>query len=554
MKLGTGMKNNSITKTLLILTFLFLFVLVACKPDEEFSYPAGESIEIVNLGNTNILKVGATPLELISLITPSSAKQDVLWNSSDESIAIVTDGFVTGLRQGEVIITVTSVNDIHLQVSFTISVIDDKIEQDKINEVKLTLEELIPSEIDSNITLLTSLNGARITWNSSNYDAINRNGRVRQGRSDQLVTLSAIIKYEYNEGIFEKQVIVKKYIPKDLTNKKLVFTYLFDPNFSSFREGDLEKIDVINYSFGGIRNDNVSISLSHLDQVLSEAHKAGVRVVLAIGGWGVDGFSQACLTAKGRTTLVTSIIEAIQTYHFDGIDIDWEYPTATAGGLIGANPNDKANLTLFLKELRVAMDKLNPDLILSMAVAAGTYAANAYYEIGALSNVLDYLHIMTYDMINYSTYASTHHTNLYPSQYSNFSVTQAIEAYTSKGMPYEKIVVGAAFYGHLFKTTTEGVNGINAKSSTEGKGTVRYSQIASSYLNNPNFTLYYDEVAKASWLYGENTFISFDDPNSLAAKASYVLDNDLAGMMVWEYCQDDSSSTLLKAIYTNLKK
>jgi GH18 family chitinase len=95
----------------------------------------------------------------------------------------------------------------------------------------------------------------------------------------------------------------------------------------------LDRIDVINYSFGGINNNHVSINgLTNLTTIMEQAHAHGVRVVLAIGGWGVDGFSQACSTVESRATFIDSIMETIQKNRFDGIDIDWEYPTSTAGG------------------------------------------------------------------------------------------------------------------------------------------------------------------------------------------------------------------------------
>lgn len=40
-------------------------------------------------------------------------------------------------------------------------------------------------------------------------------------------------------------------------------------------------------------------------------------------------------------------MEALKKYQFDGIDIDWEYPTSGAAG-IDYHPSDKTNLTLFV--------------------------------------------------------------------------------------------------------------------------------------------------------------------------------------------------------------
>jgi len=46
--------------------------------------------------------------------------------------------------------------------------------------------------------------------------------------------------------------------------------------------------------------------------------------------------------------------------------------------------------------------------------------------------------------------------------------------------------------------------------------------------------------------------ISYEDPESIAAKAKYVIHQNLGGMMFWDLGQDDSRSTLLGAIYRQL--
>lgn len=539
-----------------IIIGLILIALSACTKTEPFDYDEAESIEIINLNETDILNVDNDYLELIALIMPSGALQDVSWFSSDDEIASVNSkGEVNGLKAGIVTITAKVTENPEIFNSIIITVIDTTSELLTIAGIINMLDEAIPYEVTTNLNFPTIIDQARLTWESSDYYVINRNGIVKQAPSDKYINLKAKIKLPHTEGVFTKTVMVKAYNLKNMNKGKTIFTYLYDPNFTNFHEGDLEKIDVINYSFGGIRNNKVSVGgLTKIDTIIPQAHAAGVRVVLAIGGWGVDGFSQACRDAASRTIFIASIMEAIENYRFDGIDIDWEYPTQTAGGLIVSNPNDKANLTLFMQELRTAMNKVNPDLILSMAVAAGTYAANSYYDIYALKDIINYLHIMSYDMIDYTNFISTHHTNLYPSSYANFSISQAVDTYHSKGLAKTKIIVGVAFYGHVFFTTSPGTNGIRASTDSSKRTTIRHQALKENYLNNSEYTVFTDDVAKANWLYGKNTFITYDSPYSISHKGQYVIDNGLGGLMVWEYCQDAHDSTLLKAMYESLNQ
>jgi chitinase len=46
--------------------------------------------------------------------------------------------------------------------------------------------------------------------------------------------------------------------------------------------------------------------------------------------------------------------------------------------------------------------------------------------------------------------------------------------------------------------------------------------------------------------------ISYEDPESLTAKADYVLSNQLGGIMIWELAADDSEDTLVNAVASAL--
>jgi chitinase len=46
--------------------------------------------------------------------------------------------------------------------------------------------------------------------------------------------------------------------------------------------------------------------------------------------------------------------------------------------------------------------------------------------------------------------------------------------------------------------------------------------------------------------------VSYEDPASLRAKARFVRDRGLAGMMYWEHSEDNG--TLLQALYDELRR
>ena len=69
--------------------------------------------------------------------------------------------------------------------------------------------------------------------------------------------------------------------------------------------------------------------------------------MIAIGGWNNGGqpFSQMASSAGTRKIFIDSVLEFINQYNFDGLDLDWEYP-----GQRGGNPNtDKQNFNNLIK-------------------------------------------------------------------------------------------------------------------------------------------------------------------------------------------------------------
>lgn len=58
-----------------------------------------------------------------------------------------------------------------------------------------------------------------------------------------------------------------------------------------------------------------------------------LKTLLAIGGWneGSSKYSTVAANATLRAIFVNSAIEWVQTYGFDGFDLDWEYPSQRGG-------------------------------------------------------------------------------------------------------------------------------------------------------------------------------------------------------------------------------
>lgn len=71
-----------------------------------------------------------------------------------------------------------------------------------------------------------------------------------------------------------------------------------------------------------------------------------------------------------------------------------------------------------------------------------------------VAEIVDYVQLMTYDMVD-GTRAG-HHAALGATKgdKSGLNTRDTVEAYHRAGVPYEKIIIGAAFYGRHFEVTS----------------------------------------------------------------------------------------------------
>ena len=423
----------------------------------------------------------------------------------------------------------------------------EKKEKELIEQIIVILDETVPTEtmVDLKLPFKVGDNNIIIIWNSDNPTAITGTGVIARKTYDQIVRLSATLKGSYITMTYTKDVTIKKIVLNSLDKENLTFAYLYSETFSSFLEGDLAKIDVINMCFAGITAGKVNVNAVKRINEIMAARTAGVRVVLSIGGWGVDGFSDAVLTVESRAIFIDSIMTAIKDYEFDGIDLDWEYPAVGAAG-INYRAEDKVNFTLFCQELRVAFDEYNPGLLLTAAVPGGS---PSLYEVKKLNECLNYLHLMSYDLSKSGI--TSHHSALHPSSNTISSASQAVNAYVKAGFDKSRMTIGCAFYGYKSTVVNPSAttNGINVANTTP-RGTISYTNIVNTILSTGNFVEYYDEQAMAYWLYDGTTFVSYENVSSINHKCNYAKTEGLAGVMFWDY-NNDKTGTLLNTIYNN---
>ena len=264
----------------------------------------------------------------------------------------------------------------------------------------------------------------------------------------------------------------------------------------------------VNDSFDGVRIDNPE----RLKMIVGlKQQNPQLKVLLSIGGWGSGRFSEMAASKENRAKFANDCLRVVKEFVLDGIDIDWEYPTQSTAG-ISASPDDTANFTLLMSDLRRAIgnDKL---------LTAATVCDAQYIDFKSCIDYMDLVNVMAYDMSE----GEAHHAALYPSEISGeCTSSQAVEAHLKAGVPKEKLVMGVPFYGKG-KREDAGVKAFRETGVLPEGYERRWSEESQvPYIVN----------AKGEFVWGG------EDVKSLTAKCQYILDHDLRGGMYWDYAND----------------
>ncbi|MDT7829886.1 glycoside hydrolase family 18 protein [Pricia sp. S334] len=342
----------------------------------------------------------------------------------------------------------------------------------------------------------------------------------------------------------------------------------------------VEKLTHIIYSFTNVIDGEMKFRVPEAAgpklKALVEQKKRNpdLKVMIACGGWGADGFSDMALTAQSREKFIESASKFIKEYRLDGMDMDWEYPGISGAGT-KARKEDTQNFTALMKGLREMLDRFETPKLLTFA-SAGWKRYYDHVEMEEVMKYADYTNVMTYDQVSGVSIYTGHHTPLgeirskdiegtpfhtyLDSLYQSGATTdphprsaqKIVDFLIKEGVAPKQIVIGSAFYGRVWQGVRPENNGLYQKSGGIHIGWMPYHQIRKSYEPDPDFERYWDDVAKAPYMYNaaDSLMISYDDTVSVSKKTEYVKEKGLGGIMFWELGNDTKEEgSLLDAIY-----
>lgn len=280
-----------------------------------------------------------------------------------------------------------------------------------------------------------------------------------------------------------------------------------------------------------------------------EAHKAGVKVLLSLGGWGWDEqFASIVAKPEAEDRYVTSVMEIIEGGDYDGIDLDWEYPDTEA-----EVPGFERLTRRFRKQLDAIGKTKGRPMLLTMA-ASSNPGTLKWLGKDFLLETMDWINVMTYDFTGDWTDYAGHHSPLFASSKEPGGGRRSSErtiAYLmdERGLPADRLALGIPLYGRGF-----GVK--EPYDSTKGVPKTRIP--GGDYRNleklrrEQGWTRRWDDETKNPWLLSPDrkAVIGYDDAESIALKTDWAVKKGLRGVFFWQVAADrlpDGSHPLQEA-------
>jgi chitinase len=320
---------------------------------------------------------------------------------------------------------------------------------------------------------------------------------------------------------------------------------------------------------GALAYQGGNLSAALAKSITAAAHANGKKAILMVGGVGSSATFASVTgeTAASAQAFAQKIVAFAQADGFDGVDLDWEAIIQNGNGGIG----DGARM----KNLALALRALWPNMVLTVAMGWDATSQSMWTGMKDAGGnwLFDQFNVMNYDAANgWPQWVSWFH-NAFDDAASNrpSSVVKSLTELSGVGVPKNRIGMGLPFYGSAWlKSAGSGAYyprqtiAQNYNAATQGADTTyTYKYILDNFVkaydgpnpadaagrtvpNGTNVGYIFDAKAGTPYITGGTagwtgikgsasaiTFLSFEDPTSIATKGAWAKANGYGGAIIW---------------------
>ena len=319
----------------------------------------------------------------------------------------------------------------------------------------------------------------------------------------------------------------------------------------------VDKLTHIIYSFLKIQGDTLTFhnddqrkSLEELVALKQVYPK--LKIMVSIGGWSGCSFcSDLFADPLHRRNFARTTVSLFKQYNIDGLDLDWEYPAIEGYPGHKFDVADRNNFTELIKSLR---NEMGNEYLLTFAAGGFIKYMEQSVDWNAVTLLVDFVNLMTYDLVGGYATVTGHHTLLYDYRAGQESTSKCVNWLLQRNVPAEKLIIGAAMYARVWENVEDINHGLYQ--SGKFKQGVTFYDFKNYFSDTSGFKYYWDEKAKAPYQYNkaQKLFATFDDKRSIKEKTKFIRRKKLGGIMFWELIQDLKNEGLVEVMEQELNK
>lgn len=292
---------------------------------------------------------------------------------------------------------------------------------------------------------------------------------------------------------------------------KFSFMYLMAyPNFVA-TDFDLPTNDLFSKYVTNFNSTNLEI------QFTTKAQSQNCKVLLSVAG--TTEYAKIFQNTTRRARFAYIVAKLVEKYKYDGIEVDWEGEEVTI-----------STHTALMNDIRTELNKSEKNLKKRLYLTTALAEWRGYNEAQskALSDAVDWINIMTYDMGG-GTWGDT------PSHNTPLNIIEQRLSSNFRHFDKKKIVIGLGNYGYAYKGLSPGVKytreTIAAQSQSPGWNTIE------EWILTKGWTEQWDDVAKCPYFFSpdKSDFATCDNLRSLDHKIEWIVKEGFRGEFWWVF-------------------
>lgn len=154
-------------------------------------------------------------------------------------------------------------------------------------------------------------------------------------------------------------------------------------------------------------------------------------------------FSNLAGSTANQDLFFRSLISFMETYGFDGVDLDWEYPVAEERS---GKPADYDNYTTFLANLKRALGSSGHKYGLTITIPSSFWYMQ-HFDIAKQAKSVDWFNIMSYDLHGTWDASSKWVGSIVGSHTNLTEIDNALDLLWRNDINPDQVVLGLGLYG-----------------------------------------------------------------------------------------------------------